>query len=154
MHHAANVRRAIPEPFGMRFITRLLTTDFYNERTTSLWGSDDSEINITACTHDAVLCRVTLTEQRGGVPFSSGSTNWYISFSGISVSRVTLIKNLGAHSGDVIPHHDWMRQGRGRTTVNFYKDGNCVTSLWTTTMESNTTSSMLLPLHVMFGFVQ
>lgn len=66
---------------------------------------------------------ITLTEQRRHVPFSTGSTHWYISLSNIVISRFTLVKNLRAHSGNFIPQHDWMRDGWGRTTSNLYGDG-------------------------------
>lgn len=99
---------------------------------------------------NTLLCRliITLTEQKGFIPFSTGSTNWYVSLSNTAISRVTLINNLRAHSGDFIPQHDWMKDGWGHTTVNFYKDGNLnivktVIWLWTTAMENNANHSII-----------
>lgn len=97
--------------------------------------------------HSVVLTNViiTLTERGGSIPFSTGSTNWYISLSNIVISRITPISNLRAHSGDIIPQHEWMRDGWGHATVNFYKDGNCIIIwLWTTALENNTKPNVLL----------
>lgn len=66
----------------------------------------------------------TLTEKRGLIPFSTGSTNWHISLSNTAISRVTLINNLRANFWDLIPQQNWMRDVRRRATVNFYRDEN------------------------------